>query len=80
MDDFKTFITLCSDMPIADTPSASLIQSGLIFRGESGVYSLSAGGRSLQGDMKLQAKVMKKFKVEGDAAEALLNEMLTEIS
>jgi len=80
MDDFKTFITLCSDMPIADTPSASLLQSGLVFRGESGVYSLSAGGRSLQGDMKLQAKVMKKFKVEGDAAEALLNEMLTEIS
>jgi hypothetical protein len=30
--------------------------------------------------MKLQAKVMKKFKIEGDAAEALLNEMLTEVS
>ena len=80
MDDFKMFITLCSDMPIADTPSASLLQSSLVFRGESGAYSLSADGRSLQGDMKLQAKVMKKFKVEGDAAEALLNEMLTEVS
>jgi hypothetical protein len=30
--------------------------------------------------MKLQAKVMKKFKVEGDAAESLLNDMLTELS
>ena len=80
MNDFKTFITLCSDMPIADTPSASLLQSSLVFRGESGAYSLSADGRTLQGDMKLQAKVMKKFKVEGDAAEALLNEMLTEVS
>jgi hypothetical protein len=80
MNDFKTFITLCSDMPIADTPSASFLQSGLVFRGESGAYSLSADGRTLQGDMKLQAKVMKKFKIEGDAAEALLNEMLTEVS
>ncbi|MBT7220310.1 MAG: GAF domain-containing protein [Alphaproteobacteria bacterium] len=80
MNDFKTFITLCSDMPIADTPSASLLQSSLVFRGESGAYSLSADGRTLQGDMKLQAKVMKKFKIEGDAAEALLNEMLTEVS
>ena len=80
MNDFKTFITLCSDMPIADTPSASLLQSSLVFRGESGAYSLSADGRNLPGDMKLQAKVMKKFKIEGDAAEALLNEMLTEVS
>ena len=80
MNDFKTFITLCSDMPIADTPSASLLQSSLVFRGESGAYCLSADGRTLQGDMKLQAKVMKKFKIEGDAAEALLNEMLTEVS
>ena len=80
MNDFKTFITLCSDMPIADTPSASLLQSSLVFRGESGAYALSADGRTLQGDMKLQAKVMKKFKIEGDAAEALLNEMLTEVS
>ena len=80
MNDFKTFITLCSDMPIADTPSVSLLQSSLVFRGESGAYSLSADGRTLQGDMKLQAKVMKKFKIEGDAAEALLNEMLTEVS
>ena len=80
MNDFKTFITLCSDMPIADTPSSSLLQSSLVFRGESGAYSLSADGRTLQGDMKLQAKVMKKFKIEGDAAEALLNEMLTEVS
>lgn len=80
MEDFTAFITLCSDMPIADIPSTSLLDSGLIFRGESGAFSLSAGGRSLQGEMKLQAKVMKKFKVEGDAAESLLNEMLTELS
>ncbi|MDC0563772.1 GAF domain-containing protein [Alphaproteobacteria bacterium] len=80
MEDFTAFITLCSDMPIADIPSTSLLDSGLIFRGESGSFSLSAGGRALQGEMKLQAKVMKKFKVEGDAAESLLNEMLTELS
>ena len=80
MEDFTAFITLCSDMPIADIPSTSLLDSGLVFRGESGAFSLSAGGRSLQGEMKLQAKVMKKFKVEGDAAESLLNEMLTELS
>ena len=80
MNDFKTLITLCSDMPIADTPSASLLQSSLVFRGESGAYCHSADGRTLQGDMKLQAKVMKKFKIEGDAAEALLNEILTEVS
>ncbi|MDC3286490.1 GAF domain-containing protein [Alphaproteobacteria bacterium] len=80
MEDFTAFITLCSDMPIADIPSTSLLDSGLIFRGESGAFSLSAGGRALQGEMKLQAKVMKKFKVEGDAAESLLNEMLTELS
>lgn len=80
MADFTTFITLCGDMPVSDDAGANLITSGLVSRGDNGAYTLSSQGRALQGEMKLQAKVMKKFKVEGDAAESLLNDMLTELS
>ena len=80
MGDFRSFITLCGDLAIEDGKGANLVSVGLASRGESGAYLLTSRGRALQAEMNLQAKVMKKFKVQGDAAESLLDEMLTELS
>ena len=46
----------------------------------NGNICLTAEGRALQNKMKLQTKVMKKIKLDGDDASNLVDQMLSKIN
>ena len=45
----------------------------------AGQVKLSEAGRKLQFDMNLQQKAMKRIKMDGSEADALLDELFAEI-
>lgn len=79
LDDFRAFLSASADMPIDAAKTERLVAAGLIEPGRAGSL-LSEAGQKLQVEMKIQPKPMNRFKVEGEAASTILDEMLTNLA
>jgi hypothetical protein len=80
LNDFKMYISLCSDLNLAARDAAGIIKVGLAVVDDAGRVQMTETGRRLQFDMNLQQKAMKRIKMDGGEAEALLDEMFAEIN
>jgi hypothetical protein len=77
--DFKIYVSLCSEMRVPTDEAAGIIAIGLAEQTKFGEVILSEAGRKLQFDMNLQQKAVKRIKMDGGEAEALLDQMFAEI-
>lgn len=77
--DFKMYVSLCSEMRVPTDEAAGIIAIGLAEQTKFGEVILSEAGRKLQFDMNLQQKAVKRIKMDGGEAEALLDQMFAEI-
>ncbi len=80
LNDFKTFLGVCSDMSVLEIHAKKIIDCGICEMNANGNICLTAEGRALQNKMKLQTKVMKKIKLDGDDASNLVDQMLSKIN
>ena len=78
LDDFKYFISLCSDKKVSSSLVQNLIDQDLCIPKENNV-SLTQKGRETQQKMGLQTRILQKMKVEGDAADSMVNDMLSKL-
>ena len=78
LDDFKYFISLCSDKKVSSSLLQNLIDLDLCILKENNI-SLTQKGRETQQKMGLQTRILKKMKVEGDAADSMVNDMLSKL-
>ncbi len=79
LDDFKSYVSLCSELNVGAEDAEGIINVGLAEITASGRVELSEAGRKLQFDMNLQQKAMKRIKMDGGEADALLDELFAEI-
>ena len=79
LNDFKMYVSLCSELNISVDDAEGIIRVGLAELDDSGRVCLTESGRRLQFDMNLQQKAMKRIKMDGNEADALLDEMFAEI-
>ena len=75
---FKYFISLCSDKEVSSPLLVNLINLGLCIV-EDSKTSLTQKGRETQQKMGLQTQILQKIKVEGDAANNMVNDMLSQL-
>jgi len=79
LHDFRTYISLCSEMRVNADDSAGIIEEGLVEHQDSGEIVLTEAGRLLQVEMKLQQKPVRRIKMDGSQADAMIDEMFAEI-
>ena len=79
LNDFKMYVSLCSELAVSATDAEGIIRVGLAELDDAGKVQMTESGRRLQFDMNLQQKAMKRIKMDGGAADALLDEMFAEI-
>ena len=79
LNDFKIYVSLCSEMNVATEDAEGIIRVGLAEIDGAGRVQMTESGRRLQFDMNLQQKAMKRIKMDGGEADALLDEMFAEI-
>ena len=79
INDFKMFISIISDVSIDKKQASNLIQNGLCKLDSRGNVIMSSKGLALQSSMKLDVKPMKKIKIAGEAAQSLIDDMLSTI-
>ena len=79
LNDFKMYVSLCSELAVSATDAEGIIRVGLAELDDTGKVQMTESGRRLQFDMNLQQKAMKRIKMDGGAADALLDEMFAEI-
>lgn len=80
LDDFKLFLSMSADLPIDKIEAENLSRNHLCTVSQKGKVSLSSEGRQLLMDMKLESRPMKKVKIQGDAAEDLIDEMFASLN
>ena len=80
IQDFKSFVSIVSDIKIDKFQASFLIEKGLCISNQNGLVELTSSGVKLQSDMKLEVKPMKKIKLAGDAAQSLIDEMFAKIN
>ena len=78
IDDLRTFMSLSSDIGVNEENAKKLISLGLCGKSTERT-ELSELGRELLASMKIRTKPMKKIKMRGVEAEALLDEMFAEL-
>jgi hypothetical protein len=78
LDDFKYFISLCSDKNVSEPLLKNLIALDLCVPKDDKT-SLTQKGRETQQKMGLQTPILQKMKVEGDAADNMVNDMLSQL-
>ena len=78
LDDFKYFISLCSDKNVSEPLLKNLIALDLCVLKDDKT-SLTQKGRETQQKMGLQTQILQKMKVEGDAADNMVNDMLSQL-
>ena len=78
LDDFKYFISLCSDKNVSERLLKNLIALDLCVPKDDKT-SLTQKGRETQQKMGLQTQILQKMKVEGDAADNMVNDMLSQL-
>jgi hypothetical protein len=77
--DFRNFMSLLSNMPVAIGKLDMFVEAGLCEADENGRGKLTTEGQKFQVEMGLQTKVLNKVRVEGDAAESMVNDMLSQL-
>ena len=80
IQDFKSFVSIVSDIKIDKFQASFLVEKGLCKTNQNGSVELTTSGIKLQSDMKLEVKPMKKIKLAGDAAQSLIDEMYAKIN
>ena len=79
LDDFKVYVSLCSELGVSIKDAEGIIKVGLAEVDDAGQVQMTEAGRKLQFDMNLQQKAMKRIKMDGNEADALLDELFEEI-
>ena len=77
--DFKMYVSLCAELSVSAQDAEGIIKVGLAEDVGKDRIQLTDLGRRLQFDMNLQQKAMKRIKMDGGEADALLDEMFAEI-
>jgi signal transduction protein with GAF and PtsI domain len=80
INDFKMFISLISDVSVEEKDATNLIQNGLCKLDSKSSVTMTSKGLELQSSMKLDVKPMKKIKIAGEAAQSLIDDMLSTIN
>ena len=78
LDDFKYFISICSNKKVATSLLDNLISLELLSQENDDVV-LTKKGRETQQRMGMQTQILQKVKVEGNAAENMVNDMLSKL-
>jgi len=79
LGDFKVYVSLCSELNVSIKDAEGIIKVGLAEVDDAGQVQMSEVGRKLHFDMNLQQKAMKRIKMDGSEADALLDELFAEI-
>ena len=79
LKDFKYFINLCAGRDIELEKCHNLKNNDLCSVNKNGSMELTEKGQELQIKMGLQTKTLNKRKVEGEAANLLVDSMLSEL-
>ena len=79
LKDFKYFINLCAGRDIELKKCHNLKNNDLCFVNKNGSMELTEKGQELQIKMGLQTRTLNKRKVEGEAANLLVDSMLSEL-
>ena len=79
LKDFKYFINLCAGRDIELEKCHNLKSNELCSVNKNGNMELTEKGQELQIKMGLQTKILNKRKVEGEAANLLVDSMLSEL-
>ena len=79
LSDFKYFVNICAGRDIEENKCKKLGNHKLCSIGENGMLELTDEGRNLQVRMGLQTKTLNKRKIEGEAANKLVDSMLSEL-
>ena len=79
LKDFKYFINLCAGRDIELEKCHNLNSNELCFVNKNGSMELTEKGQELQINMGLQTRTLNKRKVEGEAANLLVDSMLSEL-
>ena len=79
LKDFKYFINLCAGRDIELDKCHNLNSNELCSVNKNGSMELTEKGQELQIKMGLQTKILNKRKVEGEAANLLVDSMLSEL-
>ena len=79
INDFKMFISIISDVSIDKAQASNLIKNGVCKLDSKGNVIMASKGLELQSSMKLDVKPMKKIKIAGEAAQSLIDDMLSTI-
>ena len=77
--DFRLFLSVCAGLP-ADIEQVSALVDAQLVEVDSSQVELSAAGRSLQDDMKIQPKPLNRIKLSGTNASEVLDTMLSELN
>ena len=80
LDDFKLFLSMAAGLPVETSAAKNLANCNICDVLENEKVILSSIGRKLLVDMKLESRPMKKVKIQGDAAEDLIDEMFASLN
>jgi hypothetical protein len=72
-------MSLFSGLPVHADKLGMFVEAGLCEADENGRGKLTTEGQKFQIQMGLQTKVLNKVRVEGDAAESMVNDMLSQL-
>jgi hypothetical protein len=78
--EFQNFLALGSGMRVDENLVAELIGNGVCELNRQGEVNISATGRALLEAMNLTPKPMKRFKIRGDGASELIDQMFSELN
>ena len=77
--DFRLFLSVCAGLP-TDTAHTNALADARLVDITGGQPELTATGRSLQEDMKIQPKPLNRIKLSGSDASEVLDTMLSELN
>ena len=77
--DFRNFMSLFSGLPVHASKLEMFVEAGLCEVDDNDRGKLTTEGQKFQVEMGLQTKVLNKVRVEGDAAESMVNDMLSQL-
>ena len=78
INDYKTFIDICSGLTLAKENAINLVKNGLCEIKNETVF-LSSTGNELQEKMNIFTKVHNQIKVEGSEANTLIDSALNKL-
>ena len=79
IEDFQSFVSLSADLKIDLDNAKRLIDARLCDFDDKGAVIVSSKGVELQRSMKIETKPMRKIKMSGDDASALIDQMFNEL-